>query len=151
VPFDPVDWAQGAEATTQVERLNESVPTVVSDRRLRGRRNHLAGDSAEGIVERFYSERGAVVLARRWRGRSGEIDLICRDGEVVVIIEVKAARTFDAAMARISVAQVRRICAATSEFLSGLPSGELTEIRFDAALVDASGQLRIVENAFHAV
>ena len=39
------------------------------------------------------SRAGYAVLARRYRTRMGEIDIICRDGSAVVFVEVKARRS----------------------------------------------------------
>ena len=41
-----------------------------------------------------------------------------------------------------------RIIAAGSEFLAGEPKGQLTEVRFDLAVVDQTGRIEIIENAF---
>lgn len=49
---------------------------------------------------------------------------------------------------RISARQIARICNAAQEFCGGLPSGLLTAMRNDAALVDQFGRVEIVENAF---
>ena len=52
------------------------------------------------------------------------------------------------AAGRISRRQMDRICQAALLFTDRLPAGSLTELRFDAALVDAAGRVEIVENAF---
>jgi putative endonuclease len=99
-------------------------------------------------VARVYQQRGCDLLATRWRGQAGELALILRQGAVVVFAEVKASRTRDRAAARITPAQVRRIYAAAEEFLAGQPGGQLTEVRFDAALVSGTGEIEVIENAF---
>ena len=43
-----------------------------------------------------------------------------------------------------------RIYGAASEFLAGEPAGQLTEVRFDVALVDAVGRIEVLENAYAA-
>lgn len=91
-----------------------------------------------------------MITARRWRGQGGEIDIVARDGEGVIFIEVKAARTHARAAERLGRAQQLRIYEAAAEFLAGEPRGSLTEARFDVALVDATGRIEILENAFAA-
>lgn len=116
----------------------------------RGAMGHHAGAAAEGIVARDYARRGARVVHRRWRGAGGEIDLIARDGDRVVFIEVKHSRgRLDAAL-RLGRRQMNRICDSAACFLAGEPRGQLTEVRFDLALVDGRGELRVIENAFGA-
>src|SRR4051812_10179 len=50
------------------------------------------GAYGEQLAERYLREHGCHVLERNWRCRSGEIDLIAMDGEVVVFIEVRTRR-----------------------------------------------------------
>ena len=107
-----------------------------------------AGLVAEDIVARDYARRGRPVAHRRWRGTAGEIDLIAREGDRVVFVEVKKSKTFDMAALRLGRRQMDRICSAALEFLAGEPRGQLTEMRFDLALVDGRGATRIIENAF---
>ena len=107
-----------------------------------------SGAAAERLVEGHYAALGCEILARRWRGLSGEIDLILREGTGVVFVEVKKSATIDMAAERLGRRQMDRICNAALEFCEGLPTGSLTEMRFDAALVDDSGCVEIVENAF---
>ncbi len=115
-----------------------------------GKASYLNGLSAEERVARIYAGAGRDVCARRWRGTSGEIDLIARDGAEVIFIEVKARASRDAAAASLSAAQMARICASAAEFIGGEPAGQLTPCRFDLALVDGRGQVEILENAFAA-
>lgn len=84
----------------------------------------------------------------RWRGKGGEIDLIVRDGDALVFVEVKKSKTHDQALRRVSRRQMDRLCATASEFVANEPRGLLTEMRFDVATIDQSGTVRIVENAF---
>ncbi len=114
----------------------------------RGEVAFYSGDAAEQIVARDYEARGLTVAHRRWRGAGGEIDLIARDGEQIVFVEVKKSRTRSRAAERISARQVARIQASAGAFLASEPLGQLTEVRFDVALVDALGSFEIIENAF---
>ena len=115
---------------------------------LRGQRNHQAGLAAEDIVARSYAARGCAEAARRWRGRGGEIDLIMRDGDSVVFVEVKKSRSHAQAVQRVTRRQMDRICMAASEFVGSEPRGSLTPMRFDVATVDGVGKVQVVENAF---
>lgn len=55
--------------------------------------NDSFGLSGERAAEDFLRAAGLRIVARRWRTRTGEIDLIAMDGDEVVFIEVKARRT----------------------------------------------------------
>lgn len=114
----------------------------------RGMTNHLAGHAAEALVARRYEDSGVAICARNWRGSVGEIDLIGRDGDVVVFVEVKHSKTHDMAASHVSPAQIGRIFATVEEFVAKEPWGILTDVRIDLALVDGFGRIEIVENAF---
>lgn len=109
--------------------------------------SYHAGLTAEAQVEDLYARSGAKVVNRRWRGKSGEIDLIARRGEMVIFIEVKKARDFTRAVQSLGRRQMRRLYAAASEYLAAEPWGQDTPARFDVALVNAAGEIEIIENA----
>jgi putative endonuclease len=50
------------------------------------------GDSGERLAERHLESLGWTVLAKKWRGTSGEVDLVADSGELVVLVEVKTRR-----------------------------------------------------------
>jgi putative endonuclease len=52
-------------------------------------RNAALGAYGERVAARHLTEEGLVVLDRNWRCEAGEIDLVLRDGEVLVFCEVK--------------------------------------------------------------
>ncbi|MRX49581.1 hypothetical protein GI374_03800 [Paracoccus sp. S-4012] len=112
----------------------------------RSRRGAVAwasGHAAEESVARRYEMAGCAILERRWRGASGEIDLIVREGETIVFVEVKQSSSFASAAERLCRRQMDRICLAACEFC-----GTDCDMRFDAALVDAQGRVELVQNAF---
>lgn len=114
----------------------------------RGSMAFHAGMAAEQRIAQDYERRGFAVARERWRGKSGEIDLIVRDGEGLIFIEVKQSRSFDRAALALSAAQMRRIYRAAEEYLGTQPLGSLTDVRFDVALVNGHGETQIIENAF---
>lgn len=113
-----------------------------------GLTSYHAGLAAEGAVESHYVRSGHVISDRRWRGAGGEIDLIARNGDVLIFIEVKKSRDFARAAEQLSQRQMTRIYNTASEFLAGEPSGQDTNVRFDVALMDGTGQIQVIENAF---
>ncbi|MEL6959173.1 MAG: YraN family protein [Pseudomonadota bacterium] len=119
-------------------------------RKCRGSTSYLAGQAAEECVAEKYRNTGRPILAQRWRGSRGEIDLIAQDGDGVVFIEVKKSRTHAQAATRLRPAQIERIYNTGAEFLATQPKGQLTDVRFDVALVDEAGRIDVIENAFMA-
>lgn len=121
-----------------------------TSRARKGTLAHMSGASAEQTVARQYARNGLHVADARWRGASGEVDLVLRNGEGLVFVEVKQSRDFESAAARFAESQAARIVSAATEYLARMPLGQLTEVRFDLALVDRLGRVEIRENAFAA-
>jgi putative endonuclease len=71
-----------------------------------------------------------------------------RGGDGLVFVEVKKSRNFARAAERVSPQQAARIYASAAGFLAGEAAGQDSEARFDVALVDGVGHIRIIENAF---
>ena len=111
-----------------------------------GRVSYVAGLAAEDAVLRGYEREGYEMAARRWRGSAGEIDLILRNADGFVFVEVKKARDLARAACRLSQAQLARICQTASEYLGDIPDGGLMEMRFDLALVDGTGRMARYQN-----
>lgn len=120
------------------------------ERKRRGAVNHHAGRAAEQAVARHYCRSGRSIAAERWRCAWGEIDLIAREGDSVVFIEVKHSRSHDEALSHLTQRQVDRVASAAALFLENEPKGALTPVRFDVALVDVMGRIKVVENILAA-
>jgi len=58
------------------------------------RAKDAVGRYGERVAAAYLEERGWVLLDRNWRGPSGELDIVARDGEDLVVVEVKT-RTGD--------------------------------------------------------
>lgn len=130
------------------EDVGEAGP--LPSRQRRGHRNFLSGMAAEAAVARTYEAAGMVVVQRRWRGRSGEVDLIVRNGAEIIFVEVKKSRDFARASEQLQPRQMSRLMRAGEEFVGGEPTGLLTPMRFDVALMDDRGRIQILENALQA-
>lgn len=112
--------------------------------------SYHAGVAAEECVARHYRRLGRPVLARRWRGKGGEIDVIARDGTDTVFVEVKRSATHAAAALRVGDRQIRRLFDCAGEYMGTFPGGMLSPVRFDVALVDETGRVEVIENALSA-
>lgn len=121
---------------------------VSVSRKARGATAFSAGRMGEDSVCRDYVARGYELIAQRWRGRSGEIDLIMQRADEYVFVEVKASSSHHFAAERIDRRQMDRICNTALEFCASLAQGLWTLMRFDAALVDGTGRVEVIENAF---
>ena len=113
-----------------------------------GATSYHAGFVDEDQVASHYADLGHPLRHKRWRGKGGEIDLVLENGTGLIFVEVKRSRDFATAAARVSPQQIQRISASASEYLAKMPNGQDTDVRFDVALVNGSGQIEVLENAF---
>lgn len=102
-----------------------------------------AGRAAEDIAARHLEGRGLRVIARNFRCRGGEIDLICDDRGTLVFVEVRQRRDarFGGAAASITAKKQARIVMAARHYLAG--RGERA-CRFDALLIEGADMEQIV-------
>ena len=95
---------------------------------------------------RYVKKRGMHILERRYRTAHGEIDLIVRDGDALVFMEVKArtaGRLGDGALA-VNAEKRRHLRYAAQRYLLSHPA---ERIRFDVIEITASG-IRHIPHAF---
>jgi putative endonuclease len=111
-----------------------------------------AGDRAERLAERYLEEAGLRPVARNFRCRMGEIDLIMQDGGCLVFIEVRMRKhqEFGGAAASIHRQKQQRIVKAAQLYLATL--ARMPPCRFDVVLLDALEDARIdwIRSAFDA-
>ncbi|RWF87252.1 MAG: YraN family protein, partial [Mesorhizobium sp.] len=93
--------------------------------------------------------KGYRILARRHRTRFGEIDLIARRGDLVLIVEVKARRTLMEAMEAVRYESERRIESAADLWLSSQSDYGRLSVRFDLVAVLPWRWPVHVENVFY--
>lgn len=136
------------QITTRPDRAGAPDPRNAARRAQHRGQTYDSGLAAERSVAREYLRSGCRFRDHRWRGRAGEIDIVFDDGSSLVFVEVKKARNFRRAAQALSVRQIQRIFRTAEEYVGHLPAGALTDIRFDLALVDDTGQVRILHNAF---
>jgi putative endonuclease len=107
------------------------------------------GAFAEDAAARFLCTRGLHLVERNYRCRFGEIDLILRDGNTLVFVEVRyrANGTFGGAAESITAAKRAKLLRAARHYIAssqGFPS-----CRFDAVLLNGdTSSVEWIANAF---
>jgi len=106
------------------------------------------GAFGERLAAQWYTQRGYIVLARNWRCREGELDLVLGKGTLVVFCEVKARATaaFGTGLEAVTAAKQARIRRLAIRFLAEAGLGR-RELRFDVASITGT-DLVVVEGAF---
>ena len=100
------------------------------------------GEAGEAAVARWYEASGGVVLDRNWRVREGELDLVVRYGDVLIVCEVKTRRSdrFGAPVEAVTITKQQRLRRLARLWLAAHPGGGAGTIRFDVASVGPDGR-----------
>ncbi|MGI9033168.1 MAG: YraN family protein [Acidimicrobiales bacterium] len=106
------------------------------------------GASGEDAVAAWYRANGYEVVARNWRCRQGELDLVARRGRAIVFCEVKtrSSAAFGAPVEAVTRTKQARLRVLAARWLED-SAFAAREIRFDVASV-LDGQLEVLEGAF---
>lgn len=96
----------------------------------------MLGPRGERLAARFLRRLGYRILERNYRTRGGEIDLVARDGDELVFVEVKALTEseFGAPQERVSDRKQRRLSRAALQFVRERNLGSVS-FRFDVVAV----------------
>jgi putative endonuclease len=106
------------------------------------------GVAGEDAAAAWYEANGYEVLARNWRCREGELDLIVRRNRIIVFCEVKARTTdaFGAPVEAVTRTKRQRLRVLAARWLDDSPVRP-REIRFDVVSV-LGGVVEVVQGAF---
>lgn len=119
-------------------------------------RRRTLGQEAEEAAARFLEGAGLRVMERNVRFAHGEIDLVCRDDDVVVFVEVKCrqARWGDAPAGAVSWHKQRRLTRLAQHYLKWRRLHQ-ARCRFDVVAItvhdDGTRRVRHLRAAFDAV
>jgi putative endonuclease len=111
------------------------------------------GQNGEKIAAAFLQRRGYMILVRNYRRRVGEIDIIAREGEVLVFIEVKtrASGTCGSPAAAVTPRKQRQISRTAQYYLAEQNLFD-APARFDVVTVvfgkDQQSEIELIANAF---
>ncbi|MFI2104804.1 YraN family protein [Isoptericola sp. NPDC019693] len=101
------------------------------------RAKDAVGRYGERVAARHVETHGLEVLERNWRGAGGELDLVARDGDVLVAIEVKTRRGtgFGHPAEAVTPAKLSRIRRLTGQWIAEHRDVRCREIRVDVVAV----------------
>ena len=112
------------------------------------------GKTGEDLACRELERRGYAILARRWRQRQGEIDIVARDGATLVFVEVKTreGHEFGEAVEAVTPLKRRRLVQLAQQYLARAHALDCA-CRFDVVSVQFDTPAPVVtvfQNAFDA-
>ncbi len=108
------------------------------------------GDRAEDAAAAWLERQGLRLRDRNFRSRFGEIDLICDDHGTLVFVEVRkrSSQRFGGAAESITATKRDRLLATARIYLASLKHD--MPCRFDAVLIDGTGEIEWIRDAFGA-
>jgi putative endonuclease len=109
------------------------------------------GTAAENSAAAFLEAQGFTIVARNFLRRVGELDIVARSGDLLVIAEVRtrASEYFGGAAASIGPGKQQRIILTAAVFLDQRPELRRCRVRFDV-LVVRNGRVEWLRHAFEA-
>jgi len=105
------------------------------------------GRASEELAVRYLASLGWGIEGRNLRTPDGEIDIVARDGETLVFVEVKArsSRTFGSALSAVDGRKRARMRAVAEDYLQFL--APQAKVRFDVVAIDGAS-IRLYRGAF---
>jgi putative endonuclease len=155
VPHEPIRTARESVEFQRPQHrraaTNRSLKATAAARVARGK-------WAEDLVSRWYEQHGYVIVARNWRSKRGELDIVARKDGVLVVCEVKAraSNAFGTPAEAVTPAKQLKVRRATADFRASMresndPIASLVNVvravRFDVACVLGT-QLEMLEDIF---
>lgn len=109
-----------------------------------------AGEAAERAAERHLVAMGCEVLDRNARYREGELDLVLRERDLVLFVEVRmrAGAGFGGAAASVDAFKRKRLARAAQRWLAERFGERWPACRFDVVAVDGGGRIEWIRDAF---
>lgn len=111
---------------------------------------YALGHEAEAKAAKLLERAGFEIIAQRYKTKYGEIDIIARCDDLILIVEVKARATIEQAMDAVSRTAMRRIENASDIWLAEQADYHLLSLRYDLIAVLPEGEPHHIEALFTA-
>ncbi|CAO5682920.1 MAG: hypothetical protein HEEMFOPI_00813 [Holosporales bacterium] len=111
---------------------------------------HEKGIKGEELALTYFLNKGYSLIAKRYRIKGGEIDLILSDHKTLVIVEVRVRKKWMDAAESIVFLKRQRLTKTAENFIMHHQDmmAQFPFIRFDVVLINKAGDIHHIENAF---
>ncbi len=101
------------------------------------------GRKAESLAAQYLTDQGWEIVARNFRTRGAELDVVGLDGQTLVFVEVKARTTLSMGCPEeaVDARKIHKLHQAAESFLKVRPEYALRDCRFDVIAVEGQGIL----------
>ena len=106
------------------------------------------GQQYEELALRYLLDRGLVLIARNYRCRWGELDLLMEEQGTLIVVEVRFRKSdrYGGALESVTAKKQARVVAATKHYIMTHKINQ--PIRFDVLAITGDSQLDWIKNAF---
>lgn len=108
----------------------------------------ILGRKGERLAEEFVKRQGMKILKRNYRTPFGEADLIAKDGDEIVFIEVKTRTSSAYGEPKEAVGKTKQERYQKIALFYGTKQKQEPNARFDVAEVYGDGRVEYIKNAF---
>ena len=155
VPHEPI---RSARESVEFQRPQHRRATTNRSLKASAAARVARGKWAEDLVSRWYEQHGYVIVARNWRCKRGELDVVACKDSVLVVCEVKAraSNAFGTPAEAVTPAKQLKVRRATADFRTSMRRSNdslaslvniARAVRFDVACVLGT-QLEMLEDIF---
>ena len=120
------------------------------DKKTTGLFAYISGHLAEKKACTFLKKKGFKKIAQNVKGLRGygvcELDLVMRDKNTLVFVEVKKRKDINDAFKAIPISMQKRLYRGAEYFLAQHPEYKDLDCRFDAVFISDNGQIEHVSN-----
>lgn len=110
--------------------------------------SYQRGIAAENRAALYLRLKGYKILARRYKTRVGEIDIIARKKQNLVAVEVKTRKNMDHALESVSAKNQSRVARTLQYYVQGCPHLHGCTMRFDVIVYTPPFHFRHLDNAW---
>lgn len=106
------------------------------------------GEAAEVLAQQWLQDRGLKLVEKNYRCKSGEIDLIMRDGTTLTFVEVRyrSNPNFGSAVDSVTPTKRQKLLHTAQHYLQQF--GDTPPCRFDIIGIDSKNRIQWIKNAF---
>lgn len=120
------------------------------DHKAKRRASYEKGLGAEDAAAAYLRKKGYVVLEQRYKTSFGEIDLIVKDADTIIAVEVKTRKDLQTALESVRPQAQRRIQNALMAWVSNHPEAYNAALRFDVIAITPPLCIHHLDNAWQA-
>ena len=148
---DSTKKEQESKSDSESANRTDTALSKVAGEQPKGKRNKALGTRGEDAAAQYLQRRGYDIIARNWTCQYGEVDIIARDMDAIIFLEVKTRTSIDKGYPEEAVTEEKRrkYELMSLEFLQDYNEADL-QIRFDVIGIVVLGDRAFIRHHINA-